>query len=451
MFMNLTDKNIMVVGMGKSGVSAARFLISKGANVTITDIKSKEYLSESIKGLNDLPVKYELGEHSIASFLKSHFIVTSPGVPLNIPPLLAAKNLGIPVISEMELAVRQLNIPIIAITGTNGKTTTTTLIAELLKAEGKKVFLGGNIGTPLIDIFNEKISYEWVVLEVSSFQLDTTPSLHPHVAILLNITPDHLDRYVDFNAYAASKMQIFSNMTKWDVAIVNSDDNVVMDNLLQFDVRVLTFGYEEQKGRNSWQADNALRIEFDDFSISIPVSKAGSPKGIHFKENIMAAVLAALSAGVSEKTIRKTLQDFTGLHHRLEFIRKLKGVKYYNDSKATNVGATIKALENFNEDIVLIAGGRDKGCAYDDLYPIVKRKVTDLVLIGEAASKIKAVMNGSQIMHYANTMDEAVAAASSLARAGQVVLLSPACSSFDMYSNYQERGNDFIRCVNALR
>ncbi len=449
--MDLTGKNIMVVGMGKSGVSAARFLISKGANVTISDMKPREDLSETMRNLHDLPVKYELGEHSIASFLRSHMIVTSPGVPLDIPPMLAAKNLGIPVISEMELAVRHLNIPVIAITGTNGKTTTTTLIAELLKAGGKKVFLGGNIGTPLIDIFDEKRSYEWVVLEVSSFQLDTTPSLHPHIALLLNITPDHLDRYVDFNAYTASKMQIFSNMGTGDVAIVNSGDNVINDSLPQLDARVLTFGHEEQKGRNSWQADNDLKIEFDDFNLSIPVSKAGSSQRIHFKENIMAAVLAALSAGISEKAIKKTLKNFTGLHHRLEIIRMLKGVKYYNDSKATNVGATIKALENFNEEIVLIAGGRDKGCAYDTLCPVVKKKVTNLILMGEAASKIKAVMNGSQIMHHVNTMDEAVEAASSLARPGQVVLLSPACSSFDMYSNYQERGHDFIRCVNELR
>ena len=449
--MELTGKNIMVVGMGKSGVSAARFLISKGANVTITDMKSMEELSETMRDLHDLPVEYELGEHSIASFLRSYMIVTSPGVPLDIPPILAAKNLGIPVVSEMELAVIYLNIPVIAITGTNGKTTTTTLIAELLKAGGKKVFLGGNIGTPLIDIFNEKMSYDWVVLEVSSFQLDTTPSLHPHIALLLNITPDHLDRYVDFDAYTASKMQIFSNMGTGDVAIVNSGDNVINDNLPQLDARVLTFGHGEQKGRNSWQADNDLKIEFDDFNFSIPVSKAGSSQRIHFKENIMAAVLAALSAGISEKVIKKTLKGFRGLHHRLEIIRMLKGVKYYNDSKATNVGATIKALENFNEDVVLIAGGRDKGCAYDALYPVVKKKVTNLILIGEAASKIKAVMNGSQIMHHVNTMDEAVETASSLARPGQVVLLSPACSSFDMYSNYQERGHDFIRCVNELR
>lgn len=463
---DLKGKNVLVVGLAKTGVSTAKFLNERGAIVTATDMLP----ASQIKGINDLQdagVTVETGKHTLKYFLDTELIVLSPGVPPRIGPLNEAKKKGVEIISEIELAYSFVEEPIVAIAGTNGKTTTTSLIGKVLEDAGKKVFIGGNIGLPLIDYVMEQADHvgvntatrlpcskkaDYLIVEVSSFQLEGIKRFKPYVAILLNITEDHLDRYANFDEYAAAKFRLFENMGKGDFAIINSDDPVINSKFeiqnSKFQVipfsstKILKNGLYYKDGRIVYSM--AGKEEFyptDNFKL----------KGIHNIENIMATIAAIRCCGISKDKILKTVEGFHGLPHRMEFVREVKGVTYYNDSKGTNIGALQKSLEGLNAPVILIAGGKDKGGDYRVLSNSITDKVKLLILLGEAKNKIKEAFNGLTKIVMVESLKEAVDVAYHNANTGDVVLLSPACSSFDMFKDYKERGEIFRKLVNTLQ
>jgi len=463
--MQLTDKHILVVGLGRTGVALARFLKSRGAAVTITDTAHAADLASRIALLEGLDVRTEFGPHRSATFEAADLILLSPGVPHTLAPLDAARRRGVPVLGEMELAFRFITEPIVAVSGTNGKTTTTLLVGEMLRRSGLRVFVGGNIGDPLIGYVDRGPRADIVVAEVSSFQLDTTRLFRPRVGILLNVTPDHLDRYPDFEAYARSKAALFANQTTADVAVLNGDDPNCRGLAPRIASRTLFFnaasaaeagatinhrGIRINWGGRPGAADGALAADPRRMDLSL----AGLPlRGRHNLENIAAAGLATLAAGGTIEGIRSALGDFRGLPHRLEHVASINDVDYYNDSKATNPDAVQRALEAFDVPIVLIMGGRSKSTRFDVLQGALQRRVKSLVLLGEAAEEIAAALGPAcrGNLHHAATMAAAVRQAAALAAAGEVVLLSPACASFDMYTSYALRGEDFAACVEAMR
>jgi len=426
LYWDLKGRNVLVVGLAKTGVSTAKFLNERGAIVTATDILP----ASQIKGINDLQdsgITVEAGKHTLKYFLDAELIVLSPGVPLQIWPLNEAKKKGVEIISEIELAYSFIEEPIVAIAGTNGKTTTTTLIGKVLEDAGKKVFVGGNIGLPLIEYVASGQKADYLVVEVSSFQLEGIRRFKPNVAILLNITEDHLDRYANFDEYAAAKFRFFENMGEGDFAIINSDDPVINS---KFEIQIV---YSMAGKEEFYPTDN--------FKL----------KGIHNIENIMATIAAIRCCGISKDKILKTVEGFHGLPHRMEFVREVKGVAYYNDSKGTNIGALQKSLEGLDAPVILIAGGKDKGGDYRVLSNSITDKVKLLILLGEAKNKIKEAFNGLTKIVMVESLKEAVDVAYHNANTGDVVLLSPACSSFDMFKDYKERGEIFRKLVNTLQ
>ena len=468
--MDLENKKIVVVGLGSSGVATAQFIRSRGATVTATDMASESEMSPEALQLRELGVRLELGEHKLKTFETSDLVVTSPGVPHESEPLAYARSLGVTVWGEMELASRFIQEPIVAITGTNGKTTTTTLIGEMLSHSGLKVFVGGNIGKPLIRYVDSQEKAQIVVAEVSSFQLDTIDRFHANVAVLLNIAEDHLDRYVDFDAYVLSKFRIFENQRPDDIAIINGNDlriNKLADRIL---ARRLSFHREESPQSKNLSVHaiitkDSLAIDLKGFAHElfadhpnagaidetlIPFS-AINLFGRHNQENTAAAVLATLAAGGNMRGIMAALAHFSGLPHRLEFITKVEGVLFYNDSKATNVDAVIRALESFSEPIVLLLGGRNKGGNFAMLADSIQHNVKSLVSFGEARDEIESAFKGIVTSVPAQSMTDVVTKAREIAEPGDVVLFSPGCASFDMYENYARRGEDFRRCVEKLK
>ena len=451
LYWDLKGRNVLVVGLAKTGVSTAKFLNERGAIVTATDILP----ASQIKGINDLQdsgITVEAGKHTLKYFLDAELIVLSPGVPLQIWPLNEAKKKGVEIISEIELAYSFIEEPIVAIAGTNGKTTTTTLIGKVLEDAGKKVFVGGNIGLPLIEYVASGQKADYLVVEVSSFQLEGIRRFKPNVAILLNITEDHLDRYANFDEYAAAKFRFFENMGEGDFAIINSDDPVINSKFeiqnSKFQVipfsstKILKNGLYYKDGRIVYSM--AGKEEFyptDNFKL----------KGIHNIENIMATIAAIRCCGISKDKILKTVEGFHGLPHRMEFVREVKGVAYYNDSKGTNIGALQKSLEGLDAPVILIAGGKDKGGDYRVLSNSITDKVKLLILLGEAKNKIKEAFNGLTKIVMVESLKEAVDVAYHNANTGDVVLLSPACSSFDMFKDCKERGEIFRKLVNTLQ
>jgi len=447
----LKNRHIVVVGLGKSGLSVAKFLKNRGADPVITDLAPAEKLPDMVYDAYQAGIPTELGGHKQETFTSSDLIILSPGVPHTIGPVIAAREKGIPVWGEIELASRFIAQPVIAVTGTNGKTTTTTLIGDMLTQSGHRVFVGGNIGNPLIDYADSDEKADIVVAEISSFQLDTTDTFKPAVGVLLNIAEDHLDRYDDFHAYALSKAKLFQNQTESDVAVLNYNDPMVRSVTEHVKAAKLFFNVEKT-------AEKGAAINCDTVYLNVAGDRKGeidirtiSLRGRHNHENIAAASLAALAAGGHVDGILNAVNRFTGLPHRIEHVATVNGVEYYDDSKATNIGAVIRALETFTVPLVLIMGGRDKGGDYNRLNDLIKNHARLVVLIGEAADKIEQSIGGRVQTVKINSMDEAVYTASRNAKPGDAVLLSPACSSFDMFENYQKRGDAFCRAVKTLR
>jgi len=447
----IKEKKFLVVGLGKSGVACARFLKDRGGVVTATDGKSIDDLGEAVQKLKDLGIKIEAGGHNIETFLDCDLIVLSPGVPMSIEPIREAKKRGIEVISEIELAYNFIKTPIVAITGSNGKTTTTTLVGQILKRAHKEVFVGGNIGNPLIEYIELGREAEYVVAEISSFQLEGIRSFRPRVVIMLNISPDHLDRYLSYQDYIAAKARIFLNQREGDFAILNADDSLVSEMTNSFkDVRKVYFSQKKKMNKGIYLYGNSIVSEIggQKHCYSTEFFKI---RGVHNIDNIMASIAAAEICGCNPGDIQDAVNSFKGLEHRLEFVEEISGVKYYNDSKATNIGAVEKSLESFEEPIILIAGGRDKGTGYESLNELVKERVKKLILIGEAKEIILKSLGSLTQSLKADTLEEAVELAWSQSSYGDIVLLSPACSSYDMFNNYEERGEAFKAIVRELK
>jgi len=450
------EKNILVVGLGRSGLAATKYLLREGATVRITDRRTKSELSEVLTDLKNfvgveqpMPL-LELGSHPKDIFERADMIVLSPGVPTDIEGVQSARKKGVPVVCELELGLPLLKGKVIGITGTNGKSTTTKLIGEFLKTADIPVWVGGNIGDPLIGGINEAMEKDFVVLELSSYQLELTPSLQSHIAIFLNVTPDHLDRYLTFESYVDAKTNIGMSQGEGDWIIYNAADPIVKKKISSYQSKKVPFSVVTELKDGGWVGSEGVlhtRINGNDDSFDL---KQTLLKGVHNRENIAAAVLAAKIAGVDNDSIKATLETFPGLPHRLQLVRELEGVSYYNDSKGTNTGAVKRSLESFDEPVVLIAGGLDKNTGYDDLRETVKRKVRCIVAIGEAASRIKGELGGIVDVIITSSLEEAIALARSRSIPGDVILLSPACASFDMFKDYAERGRKFEALVMGL-
>lgn len=449
--MQIKEKKFLVVGAGISGIKSALFLKKNGGVVFVNDNKPLDNLKNEAKILEENSIPFYFGGHKEEFFLDKDCIIVSPGVPHNTDLFNKARKKGIEIIGEMELASRFISTPIIAITGTNGKTTTTTLIGEILKNAGKNVFVGGNIGNPLIEYADDD-SKDLVVLEVSSFQLETISHFHPYGAILLNITPDHLDRYDGMEGYAEAKMRIFENQETFDFAVINEDDFWIKKYKYGILSEVFSFSVKNEVKRGAFYKDNKIILRHPLLSNEeIILAKDIALKGLHNMENVMASVITALELGIDLESIKQTLKRFSGLHHRVEFVDEINGVKFYNDSKGTNVGATEKALAGFNDKVVLILGGRDKGGDYTFLNDEIRRIVKKIIAIGEAKDKIYQQLKDIIPVIKEESFESAIRTAYKNAEEGEIVLLSPACSSFDMFSSYVERGNKFVEIVKKMK
>ena len=447
--MDLTGKKVLVVGLARTGVALTSFLTQAGARVTVTDMAPASELAEMRAHIQSLPVEEELGVPEPANVRRYDLILPSPGVPPELPWLEAARGYGIPVWGELELASHFLTCPVIAVSGTNGKTTTTTLVGKFLTASGIRALVGGNIGTPLISLLKRQQEADFLVLEISSFQLDTAPHFHPQSAALLNITPDHLDRYPDYAAYVLSKASLFKSMNAKEPKVLNYDDPLVRP-LGQGLEKVSYFSASEPLNEGAWLADGIVKVR------PILAGEAEFPlaeirlKGSHNLENIMAALLLSLSAGAAPQACREVLAAFAGLPHRLEWVATIGGVDFYDDSKGTNVGAVARSLASFDRPVVLIAGGRDKDSDFSLLNDLIQERVTALILLGETKEHLARVWEGLAPAYLAADMTEAVERAAGLAKPGEVVLLSPACASFDMFQDYAHRGETFQNAVKEV-
>jgi len=448
--LNVKGRRVLVVGLGKSGVSAATFLQSLGARVTVSDSKSEDELRSEIPMLLDRGITVETGGHGERTFRDQDLIVVSPGVPVNEPHITQARKLGVQVIGEIELTSRFLKGRIVAITGSNGKTTTTALTGEVLAKGGLRVNVGGNIGTPAITFVETASDYTWNVLEISSFQMETIETFRPYIAAIINVTPDHLDRHGSFEAYAAAKARVFENQTAQDHAILNADDATCVAIAKNVKSQVWWFSPKHDVERGAFIRDGQIiwRGGMGDTVIA-PVSDL-QLKGAHNLENVLVAASAGAIAECSPSDIHRALADFKAVEHRLEYVDTVNGVQYFNDSKATNVDATIKALESFPRGIHIILGGKDKGSDYTVLKPLLKERAAQVYTIGAAAEKIESHIAGAAPVVRVGTLEAAVKRAAANAREGDVVLLAPACASFDQFESYEHRGRVFKDLVRAI-
>jgi UDP-N-acetylmuramoylalanine--D-glutamate ligase len=444
----LKGKKVLVVGLGRSGEAAGLFLQKKGALVRLTETADSPELKKKKKVLEASGIEVELGRHSEKFITAVDLVVTSPGVaPETLPLLYAVKN-KVPVWSEMELAYRFCPVPILAVTGTNGKSTAVTLLFDVLKAAGKKVVLAGNIGTPFISIVEKLNQKDAVVLEVSSFQLEWIEKFRPKIAVLLNVTADHLDRYPNFKSYLAAKTRLFENQGPEDSAVINYDDPICRKIARKIRSRVYYYSRQDPDGKFFTDGKTVFLPDGRPL-LDFPKSRLW---GGHNHENMAAVCAAAHLFGIGPNAMAKSIRNFRPLSHRLELVAENNGVKYIDDSKATNVDSTLRALQAFPEKekcLILILGGKDKGGSYLPLKPEIEKKVKALILLGEAAGRIATELRGLCLVQKTKNLPECVRSAKSLAAAGDVVLLSPACSSFDMFKNYGERGDTFKKAVLA--
>lgn len=445
-------KRVLVLGAGISGISVSQVLNDQGSSVILSDIRTEEQIGKDLSSLKKSGVVLGLGRQDEALLEEVDYVVLSPGVSIYNPLVEAAKAAGKTVISEIEVAYRQCPAPIVAITGTNGKTTTTTLVGEILKAAGREVVVGGNIGQALSHEVKEISGQGIVVAEISSFQLEAIVNFHPHVAAILNVTPDHIDRHRTLENYQATKERIFENQTDEDFIVLNYDDPVVRRMAPRADSQVVYFSRKEKLNEGAFVEDGKLVIKWKNQSVSICEISQMKIFGAHNVENALAACACAFFAGASVKDMAEVLTTFSGVEHRIEPVATISGVAYYNDSKATNPESSIKALEAFAGNVILIAGGHDKNTDLTEFMRLIKEKTDHLILLGEAKERFgeAAKDHGVASIHMVQTFEEGVKLAHSLAKPPQIVLLSPACSSYDMFNNYEERGRVFKALVRQL-
>jgi UDP-N-acetylmuramoylalanine--D-glutamate ligase len=462
--MNLEGKKVLVVGIARSGVAAARLLVSRGAVVIANDMKPESEIREAANELRSLGAMLSLGSHPQSLFENAELIVLSPGVPADLPALETARRAGIEIISEPELASRFLRGRIIGITGSNGKTTVTTLVGELMQAAGAEVIVGGNIGTPLTSLIEMSTDNTWTVAELSSFQLEMIDSLRVNVAVVTNITPDHLDRHGSFENYVRAKHRIFLNQTESDWAVLNGQDANVAEMVSNLGVPAKKVYFSSRPGQTISGEAPAIYIQggrvcttmLSDRNEEVDVMGLDEIPlpGMHNVENVMTALSAtfcAMGTGVQQlPQLTGAVRKFKGVEHRIEYVADIEGIKFYNDSKATNVDSTVKALEAFERNIIVILGGKDKGSDYRVLAPLIRARVKQIILIGAASDKIAEQLDGEASMIRARSMEEAVLKAMEGATAGDTVLLAPACASFDMFDNYEHRGRVFKEAVYQL-
>jgi UDP-N-acetylmuramoylalanine--D-glutamate ligase len=447
--MNVEGKNILVVGLARSGAAAAEFLSARGARVTVNDAKQERELKYA-PALRAKGIEIVAGSHPSELFGKSDLIVVSPGVPLALEPFQKARAAGVPVIGEVELAARFMRGRLIGVTGSNGKTTTTTLAHRLLKRAGLPAQVGGNIGTPLISLVETSRDDSFTVVELSSFQLEAVDQLRLFVSVVINLTPDHLDRYDSMDDYAAAKANIFRNQTATDFAVLNADDERVakMNRLTR--ARVIYFSRRRELDEGIFLRANSVWRRAPGVERVLIARDETRLRGDHNLENVMSALAVGIACGASGDSMRDTIRNFKGVEHRLEFVAEINGVKFYNDSKATNVDAAIKCIEAFDGGVNVILGGKDKGSDYAPLAPLVRERCSNVILIGAAADKIAAALAHTRPLHAAATMQEAVEIGLKLGQPGEIVLLAPACASFDMFENYEHRGRVFKEAVKRL-
>ncbi|ULA69447.1 MAG: UDP-N-acetylmuramoylalanine--D-glutamate ligase [Nitrospira sp.] len=460
--MNVKDLQVTVVGLARSGVGAARLLNHLGARVTVADRKEPQELTAILSQVDRSNIAVKVGSQYESALEGADLVVISPGVPTHLDALNRARARGVRVIGELELAARYLTAPVVAVTGTNGKSTTVTLIGKFLQESGKRAFVGGNLGIAASEAALACVQakpggpapYEYVVLETSSFQLETIEQFHPWIASILNVTLDHMDRYNSVEDYVAAKARIFANQTADDYSLFNLDDSRV--SALRGNTKAAVLGFSRSGATVSGVA-GATVLDGDLIVTTVrgqreEICRRSDMRliGLHNVENVMAAVTYGLLCGCSIEAIRTVLRSFPGLEHALEVVRERRGVRFVNDSKGTNVDAVLKALEGIEQPIWLIAGGRDKGGDFSRLEGAIRERVKGLVLIGEAAGRIQAAMGDFDRCRPAATLRDAVELAAREAQPGEVVLLSPACASFDMFADYQDRGRQFKALVQAL-
>lgn len=446
---DLQGQRVLVVGLARTGVATALFCAARGAHVTATDTQPAERLSDTLKKLQEAGIACELGAHSEKIFLAQDLIVVSPGVPADAAPILAARAKGITIWSEVELASRFLRGKLIGITGANGKTTTSSLVAHILRSAGLSTILAGNIGTPLIACVDDSLENTWTVAELSSFQLELTDKFRPDIAAFLNLSPDHLDRHRTMEAYGAAKARIFANQSVGDFAVLNADDAATLAHAPKGPA-VYWFSRKGTVQQGAFLRDDRIIFLRDGREQNILRVEDIPLVGAHNLENVLAAVSIARLAGVEAEAIASAVKTFSGVDHRLEFVAEIGGARYYNDSKATNVDATQKALESFDGRVIVILGGKDKDSDYRTLRRDLRHHAVRALLIGAAAEKIASHIAGSVAIEMVGTLERAVVRAEQVARPGDTVLLAPACSSFDQFENYEHRGRVFKELVHKL-
>ncbi|HYK90997.1 MAG TPA: UDP-N-acetylmuramoyl-L-alanine--D-glutamate ligase [Acidobacteriota bacterium] len=454
--MTYYGKTVLVVGAARSGIAAAEFLLTQGARVVLTDTRDFEALAPAIAPLQSLAqesgeLTLQLGGHKNEDFRNCDLVVVSPGVPLALPFFNESRGAGIPVIAEVELAARHLRGIILGITGSNGKTTTTTLVADLLNAAGLKCRAAGNIGYPLVACISGSMPEDIYATELSSFQLEAIDKFRPFVGSILNLTPDHLDRYSGFEAYIAAKKRLFLNQKASDFAVLNADDPRTLSIAAEVNSRPVLFSRHRELEHGAFVRSGKLFFRDRRGEQALLALSDIALRGDHNLENVLAACAIAILAGAAPACLPEAVRNFPGVEHRLELVAEIAGIQYFNDSKATNVDATIKSLQAFPGNIHLIAGGRDKGGDFTVLRPLVSERVREVVLIGEAAGKIDEALRDVVETSRASSLPEAVFLCSRRARPADVVLLAPACASFDMFQNYEHRGRVFKQAVLELK
>ena len=445
----LRGKRVLVVGLAKTGVATSLFCAARGAEVTATDARGENEIGDATVQLRAAGVNLELGGHREDTFLRQDLIVPSPGVPADAPLLRAARAKGVTIWSEIELAGRFMNGRLIGITGSNGKTTTTSLIEHILKNAGFPTILAGNIGTPLISRIEQTNDDTATVAELSSFQLELIETFRPNISVFLNLTPDHLDRHHTFEEYGAAKARIFRNQKEADSAVLNADDPASTP-YAPTRPQVYWFSRKQRVAQGAFVRDNQIVFRQNGEEMAVLKLQEIPLVGAHNVENVLAAVTTTRIAGANPAAIAKGVRSFAGVEHRLEFVAEVGGVRYFNDSKATNVDATLKALDAFPGRILIILGGKDKGSDYTVLRKPLREKAILALLIGAAADKIEKQIEGSVAIEGAGTIERAVGIASHAARPGDVVLLAPACASFDQFQNFEHRGRVFKDLVHQL-